>query len=113
MTESIKAEILKLPDKEIQPLLEWLRAYYDGEVWDRQMVADIDRLGFEEWESRLGRDRTDVERETALRRVLNAIEPCEDEKRVRFVLDLFFLTRQRVESYWRKPLDDDEPDETD
>ena len=53
MTNQIKAQILQLPDEEIKPLLEWLTNYYDGEVWDRQMAADIERLGEEEWIRRL------------------------------------------------------------
>ena len=52
--QAIKQGILALPDKEIKPLVEWLRNYYDGPVWDRQMDADIERLGADEWERRLG-----------------------------------------------------------
>ena len=54
--KAIKKGILALPDKEIKPLVEWLRNYYDGPVWDRQMDADIERLGADEWERRLGGD---------------------------------------------------------
>ena len=52
--KAIKKGILALPDKEIKPLVEWLRNYYDGPVWDRQMDADIERLGPDEWQGRLG-----------------------------------------------------------
>ena len=57
--KTIKQGILALPDKEIKPLVEWLRNYYDGPVWDRQMDADIGRLGADEWERRLT-DGTDI-----------------------------------------------------
>lgn len=52
--KAIKKGILALPDKQIKPLVEWLANYYDGPVWDRQMDADIERLGADEWERRLG-----------------------------------------------------------
>jgi hypothetical protein len=45
--DEIKAAIKALPDEEIEPLLAWLREYYDGDVWDRLMEADIERLGVE------------------------------------------------------------------
>lgn len=51
--KAIKKGILALPDKEIKPLVEWLRNYYDGPVWDRQIDADFGRLGAEECVRRL------------------------------------------------------------
>lgn len=57
--KEIKKGILALPDKQIKPLVEWLRNYYDGPVWDRQMDADVKRLGADEWERRLT-DGTDI-----------------------------------------------------
>lgn len=51
--KEIKKGILALPDKEIKPLVEWLRNYYDGPVWNREMEADVYRLGADEWERRL------------------------------------------------------------
>ncbi|MBX3739378.1 MAG: hypothetical protein KF712_00195 [Akkermansiaceae bacterium] len=101
MTENIKSQITALPDSEIQPLLEWLRSYYDGPVWDRQIDEDIERLGIEEWQERLGREFTDEDQHEAERRVLNAIEPCDDGKRVAFVQDLAFLLGRPMESYSR------------
>ena len=47
--EEIKKAILALPDKEIGPLNNWLQDYYDGEVWDRQIKADIEALGEEKF----------------------------------------------------------------
>ena len=102
MTENIKSQIAALPDSEIQPLLEWLRAYYDGPVWDRQIEEDIEGLGFEEWQERLGTEFTDADHLEAERRVLNAIEPCDDRKRVDFVQDLAFLLGRPMESYFRR-----------
>ena len=41
----IKRAIKALPDAKVEPLLNWLRNHYDGDVWDRQMAADVERLG--------------------------------------------------------------------
>ena len=43
--DDIKAEIANLPDEDIPSLMEWLRDYYDGAVWDRQIDSDAARLG--------------------------------------------------------------------
>lgn len=50
----IKAQIAALPDVEIRPLLEWMRDYYDGPVWDRQIDSDAVRLGPSEFMRRFG-----------------------------------------------------------
>ncbi len=42
---TIKRAIKALPDAKVEPLLNWLRNHYDGDVWDRQMAADVERLG--------------------------------------------------------------------
>lgn len=47
--EEIKKAIPALPDNEIGPLHNWLQDYYDGEVWDRQIAADIEELGEEKF----------------------------------------------------------------
>lgn len=103
MTENIRSQITALPDDEIQPLLEWLRAYYDGPVWDRQIEADIERVGIDEWRERIGTEFSDADHLEAERRVLNAIEPCDDGKRVDFVQDLALLLGRPMESYFRRP----------
>lgn len=78
--KEIKKGILALPDKQIKPLVEWLRNYYDGPVWDRQMDADIERLGPDEWERRL---RGEVEDSSTVSPVLEAAH----KQRVREALD--------------------------
>ena len=73
MTTQIKAQIFQLPDREIKPLLQWLTNYYDGDVWDRQMVADIERLGAEEWIRRLSQPAEDHGgRRAAILRLMNS-----------------------------------------
>jgi hypothetical protein len=69
----VKLAIRSLPDDEIGPLLEWLQSYYDGEVWDRQIVADIERLGVEQWEAALqaGMAEAGEKRQAALRLMNN------------------------------------------
>jgi hypothetical protein len=47
--DDIKTEIISLPDSEIRPLLEWMRGYFDGPVWDRQIDSDVERLGPKEF----------------------------------------------------------------
>ena len=51
--DDIKAEISRLPDEDIPALMEWLRDYNDGAVWNRQMETDVERLGAEEFRRRL------------------------------------------------------------
>ena len=73
MTTQIKAQIFQLPDRKIKPLLQWLTNYYDGDVWDRQMVADIERLGAEEWIRRLSQPaEDDGGRRAAILRLMNS-----------------------------------------
>ena len=91
MIDQIKAQILQLPDDEIKPLLNWLANYYDGDVWDRQMVADIERLGEEEFQRRLSQpQKTDWDRQAAVLRLMNSIEPTTEAKREEFLDDLYF-----------------------
>ena len=100
MTDQIKAQILQLPDDEIKPLLQWLTNYYDGDVWDRQMAADIERLGEEEWIRRLSQPvEDDGGRRAAILRLMNSQEPTTDEKREQFLTDLVFVIGEPIESY--------------
>ena len=100
MTTQIKTLIQRLPDEEIGPLVEWLNTYYDGEVWDRQMAADIERLGEEEWIRRLSQPvEDDGGRRAAILRLINSQEPTTDEKREQFLTDLFFVIGESLESY--------------
>jgi hypothetical protein len=62
--DEIKSAITRLPDSEIQPLLEWLRDYYDGPVWDRQIEADVLALGPSEFFRRLNGGEDGLERLT-------------------------------------------------
>ena len=54
--EEIKTTILALPDSEVGPLFEWLQDHSNGKIWDREMEADIDRLGLERWIEALTKD---------------------------------------------------------
>ena len=65
----LKHKIRALPDTEVKPLIDWLKEYYDGEVWDREMDQDIAELGAEEWERRLtaGAENASPRRQAALR----------------------------------------------
>jgi len=104
MTDQIKALILQLPDEEIKPLLDWLTSYYDGEVWDRQMAADIERLGEEEWIRRLSQPaEDDGGRRAAILRLMNSLEPATDEKREQFLTDLFLAVGQSMEDFTNEP----------
>ena len=110
MTTQIKAQILQLPDAEIGPLAEWLNHYYDGDVWDRQMEADIDRLGPDEWERRLSSPpEDDGGRRALILRLMNSIEPTTEEKRQQFLADLFLLIGEAMEDFSNEP--DESPTE--
>ena len=105
MTNQIKAQLLQLPDEEIKPLLEWLTNYYDGEVWDRQMAADIERLGEEEWIRRLSQPvEDDGGRRAAILRLMNSQEPTTEEKRQQFLTDLFLAVGQTMDDFSNKPM---------
>ena len=106
MTDQIKAQILQLPDEEIKPLLEWLTNYYDGDVWDRQMVADIERLGEVEWMRRLSQPvEDDGGRRAAILRLMNSQEPTTEEKRQQFLTDLFLAVGQPAADFLEKPVE--------
>ena len=77
-----------------------MKNYYDGEVCDRQMAADIERLGVEEWMRRLSQPaEDDGGRRAAILRLMNSQEPTTDEKRERFLTDLIFVIGEPIESY--------------
>lgn len=97
--EEIKAEILKLPDSEIGPLSNWLREYYDGDVWDRQIVADIERLGEEEFRRRLTEDQeqTTSEPRKAALRLMNSMIFKTDADREQISSDLAIVLGEGLE----------------
>ena len=100
MITQVKDQIQQLPDAVIGELVEWLNSYYDGEVWDRQMAADIERMGDEEWERRLVEaTEDDGGRRAAILRLMNALEPTTDEKRALFLKDLFFVVGDTLENF--------------
>ena len=106
MTDQIKAQILQLPDEEIKPLLEWLTNYYHGEVWDRQMAADIERLGEEEWIRRLSQPaEDDGGRRAAILRLMNSQEPTTEEKREQFLTDLFLVIGESMDHFLKEPVE--------
>jgi hypothetical protein len=71
--EDIKLAIRSLDDGEIGPLSEWLEDYVNHEVWDRQIVADIERLGVDRWKAALqaGMAESNEKRQAALRLLNN------------------------------------------
>jgi hypothetical protein len=71
--DEIKLAIRSLPDNEIGPLSEWLQSYYDGEVWDRQIIEDIETMGQEQWVAALqaGMAEASEKRQAALRLMNN------------------------------------------
>jgi len=91
--DELKNEIRALPDKEIGPLLEWLRRYYDEDLWDRQIAADIERLGEEEFVRRLsaGMNNEGMEREQAVLRILNALCPTPESMTEQVLNDIGLL----------------------
>ena len=100
MITQIKEQILQLPDALVGELAAWLNSYYDGEVWDRQMAADLERLGDEEWERRLvAASEDDGGRRAAILRLMNALEPTTDEKRDQYLQDLFLVVGESLENF--------------
>ena len=100
MIDQIKEQILQLPDAVVGELTEWLNSYYDGEVWDRQMEADIEQMGGDEWERRLvAATEDDGGQRAAILRLMNALEPTTDEKREQFLKDLFFVAGESLENF--------------
>ena len=88
----IKAAIKTLPDAEIKPLLDWLRDYYDGDVWDRQIEADIEMLGPERWEAALRQGMAGAdERHQAVLRLLNNLQFRSDADREQCLQDFSLL----------------------
>ncbi|MDB6175057.1 MAG: hypothetical protein JWL59_4368 [Chthoniobacteraceae bacterium] len=87
--QEIKAQIRLLPDDDVGPLLEWLKDYYDGEVWDRQIDADVQRLGPEEFTKRLQQEMEDASepRQAALR-LLNSMHFKSDSARQAYICDV-------------------------
>jgi len=70
--DELKAEIRKLPRKEVGPQLPWLRNYFGEEPWARRIAADIALPGEAEFVRRLlqGAEPTE-ERRQAARQVRN------------------------------------------
>ena len=62
-------EIRALPDEAVKPLLDQLRDYYHGNVWERQIASDQKRLGADVFERLLREDMAaaNPRREAALR----------------------------------------------
>ncbi len=106
MASQIKAQILQLPDEEIGPLANWLNGYYNGEVWDRQMVADVERLGEEEFIRRLSREDEFAAQRAAVLRLMNSYEPTTEEKRQQFLTDLFLVVGEPMEDFLKEPVED-------
>src|SRR5437867_327955 len=96
--EEIKTHIQTLPDDTIEGLLKWLKEYYDGEVWDRQMEADLERLGEDEFGRALakGMEQADERKKAALR-LLNSMRFASAADRDQTLHDLELVLGQGLE----------------
>jgi len=64
------------------------------------MVANIERLGEEEWMRRLSQPvEDDGGRRAAILRLMNLQEPTTEEKRQQFLADLFLVVGESIGSY--------------
>ncbi len=91
-TDDIERAIQALPDEEIKPLLDWLRDYYDGPVWERQIEADIERLGPDRFMAILQADMEQKgERHKAALRLLNNLQFRSQADRQQCLKDLSLL----------------------
>jgi hypothetical protein len=97
--EEIKAAIKGLPDKEIKPLLTWLREYYDGDVWDREIVADIEEFGPERWEAALRQGMAEQgEKHQAVLRLMNNMQFRSDADREECLKDFSLLIGEALDA---------------
>ena len=95
--DEIKAHIRSLPDDAIGGLVEWLKEYYDGEVWDRQMEADIQRLSPEAWlEAVMAIPDQESERRKAALRLMNSIRFSSDADRDQCLRDFELLVGEAL-----------------
>ncbi len=91
-TDDIERAIQALPDEEIKPLLDWLRDYYDGPVWERQIEADIERLGPDRFMAILQGDMEQKgERHNAALRLLNNLQFRSQADRQQCLKDLSLI----------------------
>ena len=97
--EEIKEAILALPDSEIEPLYKWLGDYYDGEVWDRQMAADIQRMGADAWAAALaaGMEGAHKEKHRAALRLMNNMQFKRAADRDKCIKDFELIVGEALE----------------
>jgi hypothetical protein len=97
--EEIKQAILALPDAQIEPLVKWLREYYDGPVWDRQMQADFAEFGAEEMKAMLeeGMEQRGKEKHRAVLRLLNNMQFKSDAEREQCLKDLGLIVDESLQ----------------
>ncbi len=96
--DDIKKAIQELPDKEIEPLLNWLREYYDGPVWDRQMEADIEEVGADRLFAALMAEPVQQDdKHQAVLRLMNAMQFRSDADREQVMKDFALVMGQALE----------------
>ncbi len=97
-TDDIERAIQALPDEEIKPLLDWLRDYYDGPVWERQIEADIERLGPDRFMAILKADMEQKgERHKAALRLLNNLQFRSQADRQQCLKDLSLIIGESLD----------------
>lgn len=97
--QEIKQAILALPDAEIEPLVKWLREYYDGQVWDRQLQNDFAEFGEEEMAALFKSDmeqRANGKRQAVLR-LLNNLQFRSDADREQCLKDFEFVVGEALQ----------------
>jgi hypothetical protein len=86
--EDIKEEILALHFRQIGPLYMWLDDYLHKEIWPREMQADIEEMGEEQWAAALaaGMAQAGEKRQAALR-LMNSLQFKSDADREQCIHD--------------------------
>lgn len=95
--EEIIRAVRQLPDEEIKPLLNEVRAYYDGEVWDRQIEHDQKTIGVDEFSRALGADMANAggRRQAALR-LVNSMRFSSAQHREQVMADLAIVLGENL-----------------
>jgi hypothetical protein len=95
--EEIKKAILALPDKEIGPLRNWLEDYLNDEVWPREIAADIEEFGVEDWKRMLREGMAQSgEKHQAVLRLMNTMQFRSDADRDQCLKDFQLIVGEAL-----------------
>lgn len=88
--EEIQDAIHALSLEDAVVLLRWCEEYYHGEIWDRQMSTDVERLGEDEFMRRLTAEKDDEQKtvEQACLNLTNNLRFASDADRNKVWSDL-------------------------